>query len=220
MFTTKAQDSLWAAYYLTGPKGLTYKQADELMKSMPLHELEMLGKGVKELMAPMFEKAGKYSAKDFNIALAKQSAETLKKLEDTAAYAAAVSDRSLMSAILANSNYSVETKSIVKKVKKYDEFGESYEVLEWKKPKNMTDEEFVKYKNKIRTEVQKNGIGTSRYKTIKQVREYFDKELDNVIQEGSLKKYFYDTKTVKDELGNIKKYTEAKKEVSIPGKYF
>lgn len=217
MFTTKAQDSLWAAYYLTGPKGLTYKQADELMKTMPIHELEMLGKGVKELMAPMFEKAGKYSAKDFNIALAKQSAETLKKLEDTAAYAAAVSDRSLMSAILANSNYSIETKSIVKVVKKQDEFGKPYEVLEWKKPKNMTDEEFIEYKNKLRTEVQTKGIGRSRYETIKQVREYFDKELDNIIEEGSLRKYFYDLKTITDEEGNvIKRYNEARKKVVLP----
>lgn len=55
----------------------------------------------------------------------------------------------------------------------------------------MTDDEFVSYKNKIRTELTKFETNRSRGDIIKDIRKYVNESLDNELENPQIKPFFY-----------------------------
>lgn len=55
----------------------------------------------------------------------------------------------------------------------------------------MTDEEFVSYKNKIRTQMTQFETNRSRGDIIRDIRKYVNASLDNELENPAIKPLFY-----------------------------
>ena len=55
----------------------------------------------------------------------------------------------------------------------------------------MTDEEFVDFKNKIRTQMTQFETNRSRGDIIRDIRKYVNASLDNELQNPQIKPFFY-----------------------------
>ena len=55
----------------------------------------------------------------------------------------------------------------------------------------MTDEEFVSYKNKIRTQMTQFETNRSRGDIIRDIRKYVNASLDNELENTAIKSLFY-----------------------------
>ena len=55
----------------------------------------------------------------------------------------------------------------------------------------MTDEEFINFKNKIRTQMTQFETNRSRGDIIRDIRKYVNVSLDNELQNPAIKPFFY-----------------------------